>query len=225
MTEDEVEEQHESYGTISISRMSGSVQRGGLNITGVTLFDSPIKHSNWLALRISRCKVYRSLYQTRRHTTKELIEVYLSQTQFAEMITSISQGEGSACTISRINRVAVANPPEDENEHDKIRLEFEKKMRSVADKFTGDIKAITVRLDDKAPLKASERSELKEKLRMLEQELRMNMPFVQECFVEAVEKNLHVAKTEINYHAQLVATQRNLTVEEVKLIGQDQTTS
>lgn len=219
--DEETEEQHESYGCISLSRMTGSVQRGGLNITGVTLFDSPIKHSNWLSLRISRCKIYRSHHHTRRYPTKELIEVYLSQSQFAEMITSIGQGEGSACTISRINRDSVASPPEDDNDHDKIRLDFKKKMSDVADKFTSDIKDITARLEDKTPLKSNERQDLKEKLRMLEQELRSNIPFVQECFVEAVEKNLHIAKTEINYHAQLIATQRNLTVEEVKLIGQD----
>ena len=59
-------------------------------------------------------------------------------------------------------------------------------------------------LTRKEPIKAADRKKLLDDLRMLEQEIRSNIPFVHECFNKSVDKTVTEAKGEIDATFQTV---------------------
>ena len=75
---------HESYGIIGISRVTSHPAKN--------LFGSSVKHTHSMALRIKTASVDRHLNQDWYHAENELIEIEMSPTQFAEMITSLDTG-------------------------------------------------------------------------------------------------------------------------------------
>src|SRR5271169_5775120 len=86
---------HPSFGIVNLVRTT---------TRGRTLFGSSILHDTYVTLTISHAQIDRDLSQdwimedvSLPHST--IVEVDMSATQFAEMITSFSQG-GTPCTIT-----------------------------------------------------------------------------------------------------------------------------
>jgi hypothetical protein len=76
----------------------------GISITqssnAETLFGSGLKHSQMVRLRIARARMDRHLNRDWYHTDGgAIIEVELTHTQFAELITTPNRGDGVPCTL------------------------------------------------------------------------------------------------------------------------------
>ena len=87
---DETVETHESYGMAVINRSQSS---------GTNLFGSLATHHSFITLSIKRAERHRHLAMDWYHGREELIEIEMSHSQFAEMITSPGIGDGIPCTI------------------------------------------------------------------------------------------------------------------------------
>src|ERR1700679_3718672 len=96
---------HESYGFIRASRVQGQTE----------LFDSAINHQHFVAITLGEMTQCRHLYQTWNFAGRELMTVDMSEHQFAQFITSMNSGSGSACTIRRFNGEQRKKPPADLN--------------------------------------------------------------------------------------------------------------
>lgn len=185
----QIPETHESFGLLSFSRVSGTPR---------SLFGSSIQHGDTIKLTISEGKVYRDFQKNRYHGGKELIEVEMSSSQFAEAITTLNVGCGVPVTIQHVMGARKANPPEvDFKERAKNELKEEmSELGERIEELAKDTKEILTRKG--IPINAEEKKKILNDLMFLVQEVKSNIPFAHECFQEAVEETVTQAKAEVD---------------------------
>jgi len=86
-------ETHPAFGLIGASR--------GSSTPGAVLFDSEIRHRNVITIRIKRACRERKLNTDWLFGRQELIEVQMSEAQWASFVSSMNTGDGVPCTITR----------------------------------------------------------------------------------------------------------------------------
>jgi len=182
----EKKEEHESYALASFSRISSS---GNHN-----LFGSSIKHSHTITLSISKAERHRDLNREWYFPRQEIIEVEMSQNQFAELISSLNCGSGVPCTLRRHEGRGIEDPPYHNQRH-LFENEFKEKTQQVGERLSSLATDLQQLLDEKAPKRAFR--EFVERVRMTAQEVNSNMPFVQSSFNEAMDKTVVEAKGEV----------------------------
>ena len=203
MREDKTEN-HESFGIVRICRTSGG--------DGV-LFGSSIRHYNTIRLEVCPGQVTRSLNENRyRPSGRPIVEVEMSQSQFADLITSMNQGEGVPCTIRRLGNDQVEKCPET-NTRLQFEAEFTEKTRDIVQRAC-DLVDEADELLQKKSLRKAERESLMGTLRQLVMELRSNIPFVHSQFNEAMDKTVKEAKGEVE--AYLTSALTGLGLESAK---------
>ena len=182
-------ETHESFDLLSLSRCHGTPR---------SLFGSTIKHGDTITLSISEGKLYRDFQRNRYHNGQGFIEVEMSQSQFAEAITTLNVGCGVPVTIRHVAGKRMEEPPAvDFKERAKNELNSEMgELAERIDELSKDAKEILTRKG--SPIKADEKEKLLKDLMFLVQEVRSNIPFAHECFQEAVEETVTHAKAEVD---------------------------
>lgn len=179
-------EQHESYGMISAHRISG----GDGN-----LFGSSIKHFNSIRITIKRGEKERDLNQDWYFGKEAIVEVDLSPAQFADLITSMNQGDGVPCTLRRVNGKSMEECPEI-SERQIFEKEFKEKMASL----NSQIQLLVQEMEDlfaKPSVNKGDRKEILEKVRSVMMNLVSNFPFIHSQFNEAMDKTVREAKAEV----------------------------
>ncbi len=83
--------------------MIGACRRSGHSI----LYGSDFIHHNTVAIRICTSSLTRSLAHDWPHARKGLIEVELSEAQWATFVSSMNVGDGVQCTIKEKDGVSV----------------------------------------------------------------------------------------------------------------------
>lgn len=86
------DETHPAYGMIRASRVNNS--------PGSVLFDSDLQHQQSVVLTISRATRKRQLNRDWVHSDKDLIEVEMSEAQWASFVSSMNTS-GVPCTLRR----------------------------------------------------------------------------------------------------------------------------
>jgi hypothetical protein len=66
---------------------------------GVNLFDSDILHQNTITIRLKKASRKRELHHDWLHGKKTVVEVELSEAQWAAFVSSMNSGDGVACTV------------------------------------------------------------------------------------------------------------------------------
>lgn len=195
---------HESYGVLSFSRVTTSPP--------ASLFGSSIKHGNIIQMTVKTAERRRDYQRDWIMGKERLIEVSMSASQFADVITSMNIGDGVPVTIEYVKgdvwdekkRQYRANPPEMDFKT-KAQGELKAEMGEIAeriDELSKDAKEILERKGK--PISASEKEKLLKDLLYLAQEVRSNIPFAHECFTRAVEKTVTEAKSEVDATYQTV---------------------
>lgn len=187
---DQIVDEHESFGMVGINRTSSS---------GTHLFGSIMKHNSFITLTIKKASRRRSLSNDWYSAeSSPLIEIEMSHTQFGELITSPGIGDGVPCTIRAYGHKMVEECPEPE---------------AVTSKFADDLKRTTVetvkQLKDltqqlgQALLpgeKTLNKTELKALLGGLQSALMSvtdSIPFIEQSFHEEMEEQQNKAFGEI----------------------------
>jgi hypothetical protein len=151
---------------------------------------------------------------------KELIEVELSAAQFAGLLTTMNIGSGVPCTIRHVQGERRPDVPPDPGEMGRIRSTFRKDIEGENGERGGH-GGLTTRLRDlmseaksvlskDGTVKVSERKALLHRLEMLEQEIRVNLPFMLKQFERATEKVATAAKAEVDAFITNAATRLGL---------------
>lgn len=183
---------HPSYGTIVVSRPT----YGG---KGASLFGSSILHSNVVRIEIGPACLRRDLSTDWIHPDGiPFVTVEMSHTQFAEMVASASRGEGTPCTVRRVNGEQMPEPPyvHPTGQH---REEFAVRVREIAAKLDEAL-AFADGLKDKATVSKADRETLSLMIRYARQSIGSDLPFATRMFQEVVEKSVTEAKGEIDAH-------------------------
>lgn len=184
---------HPSFGAIVLTRTSGRNN----------LFGSSVEHHSYFTMSIHKAVLVRSLSTEKIHAEKELIEVCLTPIQLAEMMFQVGCAAGTPCTINchrdeNGKMVQIPDPPVISNKSDFLD-DFKKKLAKVASEMDEVCRMSKDLVADKAPTKAK-REILASKIRMVQQEIGDNLPFVLEMFNEKVESVTAEAKAALNEH-------------------------
>lgn len=182
------EETHPAYAQLSFSRQSG----GHSNLYG-----SAIKHQQTITMRIYASKKMTSKYSERYYgENTPIVEVRMSQSQFAQAITSMNQGSGIPVTLESLRGKSI--PKCEEKSISEIATEgLREKMDEFTNKMSSGQKRIKEIIDKKGTILKGERKEIGNIYSILMNDLRHNMPFLHECMVEAYDKTATSAKADI----------------------------
>ena len=191
MNDFEKKKTHPSYGIISFSRSTSSNKH--------PLFGSSIKHGDTITMRLSHARLERGLNQDWCYPQGLITEIEMSGSQFAELITSLNQGDGVPCTIRWLNGNIERPPVEDKT--DQHRKEFAAHQDNTLAMMKKTIDMITKLFDKKSLTKAEKELVLKE-LKTLTMNVGENSTFQISQFDEQMAKTVTEAKAEIENFIQ-----------------------
>lgn len=181
-------ESHESYGMLRIGRLSGH---------DTHLFGSSIPHHNTICLAINPGVVERGLHHDHYYSERQAyIEVEMSQSQFAEAITSMNVGSGVPCTLRYLNGERIEEP-EFKNKRMQFEQEFKEKMQNLEAHLSRLTESAEEILTNKKSVNKGDRKTILNELNALKIELASNMPFLASSFNEQMDKTAQEAKAEV----------------------------
>jgi len=128
------------------------------------------------------------------HERDQLIEVALSEAQWATFVSSFGVGGGVPCTLNHVRgEIIPAIPPRDQATA--FRAEIPEALRHALghlDRVAEGVKEMNI--------SSKAKNALLENVRMAKQEIEKNLPFVAEQFDRHVETRIEKARIEIEAH-------------------------
>lgn len=187
---DEPVETHPAFGLAVFSRYSigGAKHR---------LFGSSIDSINAISLSIRRCEVQHNLGSDHYFDRGELIEINMTEAQFATLLTTMNVGSGVPVTINHFNGQKMPDLPESKVEAVKIREKFHSNMakwKKQLNATTGEIDAILVK---KGALNQEEKKRINELTSSLVEQIKGHSSFLVDMFNESVNGAVSEAKAEV----------------------------
>lgn len=174
---------HPAYAQIGASRVSGHT----------TLYDSDFHHQAYMVVRICRSQLMRGLNRDWHFGREELIEVALSEAQWATFVSAPNVGSGVPCTLKHINGVQVPQLPEPKARAD----QFGKEVQQTLNESLADLDGLLARIDDMG-LPKGKASTIKDSIRTARSRLSGTLPFVAKQFDEHMEGTVERAKAEVH---------------------------
>ena len=184
---------HPSFGMLSFSRTHG----GHSN-----LFGSSIQHRDTIHMVLKEGTVARDLNEDWYFGGPGIVEVEMSQSQFAELITSMNMGSGVPCTIKFIKGKGRIPEPDFINKREQITNEFKERMddkKASANKIYEEIKTL---FDTKKSIGKGDRAAILRKIHSITNGLSSEANFMFRQFQEQMDKTITQAKGEIEAFAQ-----------------------
>lgn len=185
---------HPAFGQIQANRVQGST----------TLYDSDFIHHNYITIRVTESQLNRDLSRDWHYSGKTLIEVKLSEAQWATFVSSMNMGGGVPCTLARIGGEAIPGLPHRE-EKSVVDEEFARRTGAMADKVQRTIEAIAA-----AGLSKKKTEELTASLVRLRRDLDESLPFMAKSFDEHMEKTVERGKVEVHGYINGVLTRAGM---------------
>lgn len=172
------EEKHPAWALIGASRVSTSPP-------GAALFDSDIRHQHYVVVRIRRASRDRHLNRDWLHGREEIIEVAMSEAQWASFVSSMNTGDGVPATITRFDGPVpgVIHEPRLAESMDEVRDAGKKALAHIEEAFK--------KVEEK-PTKANIKS-----LRHAIENAPSNMRFAAESLTEHAENVVQRARADI----------------------------
>lgn len=177
--------EHPAFAQIGASRVSG----------GAYLYDSDFQHQHYITITISTSELHRSLSRDWHFGGKELIEVALSEAQWATFVSSMNQGSGVPCTLQHLQGVSTPGLPAPVSQTDKFSRELKSTMTKAMDDLAKALDSLG------GPLSKKQATEVQAMIRDARMQIMANMPYVAECFEEHLETTIEKAKIEVNAYA------------------------
>jgi hypothetical protein len=183
---------HPAFGQIRVNRISST--------PGSVLFDSDIRHGHSVIIEISTASRKRDLNRDWIHGGRELMEVEMSEAQWASFVSSMGSS-GVPCTLRATEQVHMVPGLE----YDPRLAHSMKEVKEAADKTFGRIQAAMAAfdaLDSKAT--AKEKREAIDKIRSETRSAEANISFVAKSLTEHAENVVQRSRADIEamaYHA------------------------
>ena len=208
--------EHESFAMLGITRSSCSFSQN--------LFGSSIQHSHTIRLKIAPAKIDRMLNRDWfRANTKSYIEVEMSYSQFAEAITSMNVGDGVPVTLRRLDGKMIEDCPQFDKRQE-FEKEFEKEMLKIGQSLRVLTEKAEALLSEKKPPTKADKEVILKGIKMLQQEIESNVPFIQSSFNEQMDKTILEAKGEFEGFVmhKVISTGLEGLQKEFKMLGESE---
>lgn len=181
--------EHESFAVLQINRVSGE---------GGNLFGSSIQHRHFIELNITSAYIHRNLNCDFIHSKGiPHITIRMSNSQFAEAITSMNMGSGTPVTIKSLigkDGYKTYEEPPLENKRMQFDNEFEKSMGDLGKK----LRIYKLEIEDiSRSMSKKSQDNIKARLDSLFQDIESNIPFIKKQFTEQMDKTSLEAKGEV----------------------------
>lgn len=206
---DGTEDKHQSYGMVGVSHVSSS---------GSYLVGTEFRHHHYVTLTICRASKMRGQSREWWNGGAELVSIALSEAQFVELMARPNMGDGVPCTLDHVMGERMPQPPVPVTEQAKHHADFKATSRRAVAKLDGSIAAMQALLDTGKIGKTALKEMLGE-MQSARQNVAANLPFVEQSFVEHMEKTVNNAAAEIEATVTNIAIR--LGVQEMKRIGAD----
>lgn len=180
---------------------------GGRNV----LFGSNIPHDTCMRLTISQAYISRSFNENHYYPTNKIIEIELSPSQYAEMITNLNHGVGVPCTITKFMEERVPNDLKLNDELNLVKSEYSESV----DKIMEEIRNTIYEIPDDKSMSPKKIRDLKIDLVNMLYRLTQEAPFMKERFDETLDKIFVEAKASIDDTINL--TLANIGLNTVKM--------
>lgn len=175
---DDYKEDHPAYALVGASRSSS---HPGTYLTG-----SDFRHQHFVVISIQRARLSRGLSSDHFHGTgePEIVNVALSEAQWATFVSTLNMGAGVPATLTRVAGVEVPSiaPITDRREQHR---------QEIGDTLNDALAHLDAIIGSSAP-KAT-----RNHAAMAKQELLANLPFVAKRFDEHAEETVEKAKIEV----------------------------
>lgn len=184
---------HPSFGMLSFNRTHG----GHSN-----LFGSSIQHNDTIHMVLREGVVTRGLNDDWYVGEDEILEVEMSQSQFAELITSMNVGTGTPCTIKYLRGKGRINEADFINKRQQITNEFKECMNermSDAKEFYDEVNEL---FTTKKSIGKGDREMILRRLANVTQGMESSSKFIFDQFQNQIDKTITEAKGEIEAFAQ-----------------------
>lgn len=184
---------HPSFGMLSFNRTHG----GHSN-----LFGSSIQHNDTIHMVLREGVVTRGLNDDWYVGEDEILEVEMSQSQFAELITSMNVGTGTPCTIKYLRGKGRINEADFINKRQQITNEFKESMNermSDAKEFYDEVNEL---FTTKKSIGKGDREMILRRLANVTQGMESSSKFIFDQFQNQIDKTITEAKGEIEAFAQ-----------------------
>jgi len=178
---------HPSFGFCRFSRVSG----GRSNLYG-----SSIEHQHYIELTIGHSSHIRHLSYDRYHPREEIVQVAMSENQFAELITSLNSGSGVPCTIQSTENCHDVPQAPPLSKRQQINDEFDKTMKNAALSLDIALSTVSMLLTKKSAGKKDLES-VHNLISHAHMQLASNASFVHKQFDESCDKTVTEAKAEV----------------------------
>ncbi|RYD50519.1 MAG: hypothetical protein EOP83_23830 [Verrucomicrobiaceae bacterium] len=176
---------HPAFGQISVSRVSGDVH----------LYGSDFKHHGYVIVRVYRSKLDRSLSRDSHFADiRPVIEVAMSESQWATFVSSFNMGHGVPCTIQQIEGKAIPGIPFRDSK-DEYKREAQETLE---DSIKELLKTRDLILANTSGLSKKKQDEMVAGINSAIQQLQSNFPFVMDSMAKFMEKRVEKAKVEVN---------------------------
>lgn len=186
---EETVEDHPSYGQLEITRHTSNVN--------IHLYGSSIGCQNTITMKIKKSRrCYDNFVERYSAETDGYIEIEMSPSQFSEAITNMNCGSGIPVTIRNLMGRHIPYSEEIQM-RERAERQLKGRFKQVSNRIKEEHAKLMQLLKQKGPLKATERSELLSAFEMFLQEIGENLPYLNECINETVDKSIMQAKVEI----------------------------
>lgn len=182
----ETEENHPAYAQIIANRVSSSPP-------GIDMYGSDLMHRNFISITISTSKKYRNLNSDWYFNDKELIEVTLSEAQWATFVSAMGVGSGVPCTMTRLQGKMI---PGIERIDETVET-FASEMGQKFAELKADLKEFIGNIDE-MKVNNARKAEIRGMLEKVYREVVANTPFVEKQFSEHMEGVVEAAKAEVH---------------------------
>jgi hypothetical protein len=202
MTQDKVpDEEHPAYGMIAINKIQLGGYKSKHRFFGSDLDD----HYSAIRIRIGHGARVRGTGHDYYRATDRIIEVDLTSSQFADMLTCMNVGDGVPCTIRQINNDTMPELPVTKTTADRSRDDLQRTAKNIA----VNAKALIRKMESvfTGAVTKKDKIDLLADLRRVVQEIESNIPFVLTTFQEAVNTTVSQAKSEVSAFVAM-ATQK-----------------
>lgn len=197
-------EQHPAFGQIAASRVSGRHR----------LYGSDFTHNHFMTITIRGSELHRSLSRDWYAPGPEFIEVALTESQWAEFLSTPNSGSGTPCTIEFVRGTGAI--PLIDSQSERIKQFSEETKRHVQSSL-GHLDELLKKLDDTKIGKAA-KDELIMAAKLARQDIESNLPFVAKSFDEHMETQTQRAKTEIHAYVGHATTALDSTRSAASLV-------
>lgn len=183
----ETPSQHPAQAVIVVGRVSG----------GSYLFGSEARHQHFIHLDIHRAEVERKLADDWVHPTEKLVEVYMTESQWAHFVSSMNLGGGTQCTLRYlVGEGSIPEMPQPKSKADQFEADLKATLADYESQMGHIRERINVMLVNGKAGKG-DLNWLAHEMSILHGRLASNVGFVGQQFSENVEETLIKARQEI----------------------------